>query len=234
MADLLYLRIISRLIKYVCLIGIVSHGTTVMAFTSLLGGVLATPTTYEVTISKIEFQDSSGSFVTFAEGSFLLDMASVTANQAVGTIPGTPPPPGTYTSMRITFSDTFGLTGSVPDAGAGQPAKTDTGNASNVVSGGISNIGTANTTGGAGTKQSVPVPTGAAITTALNNAEISRSGGNMQISSPVSFTITSDSSVMPNLKMDFDVINAMEFLTTGGGTAIVIPLPPDINFTIGP
>ena len=71
MAHIFCSRYISRLIKFVCLIGIVFHCTAAMSaytFTNMVtGGVLTTPTTYEVTITKVEFQKSSGSYVTFVE-----------------------------------------------------------------------------------------------------------------------------------------------------------------------
>jgi len=212
-------------------------GQNASAFTSVMTGTLATPTVYEVTITKIEFKNTSETYVTFFSGSVPLDIASANPGGAVGAIgQSSTLPSGTYTEMRITFSRTFGIVGSVADAGSGQPARTATGNPANQTQGTVSNIGVATTDGATATKQSIPIPTGASVTTILTNNNMEEVAGNQirfTVPSSFSFTISEENAVMPNLRMNFDVTNSIEFLTTGVGSAVVIPLPPDVSVTIG-
>ncbi|MBT3878016.1 MAG: hypothetical protein HOF76_03030 [Candidatus Scalindua sp.] len=245
MAHIFCSRYISRLIKFVCLIGIVFHCTAAMSaytFTNMVtGGVLTTPTTYEVTITKVEFQKSSGSYVTFVEGTYVFDLGTggTAAGEQAGICPGTPPPPGTYTSMRITISDTFSVTGSVTDAntvaGSNQPGRTNTGNASTATVGGttLTNVGVATTDGAAATKQSIPIPTGTAVTTTLTTAGITRSGGNLTVSFAVSFTIPEDADTtsIPSVQMDFDITDTLNFFPADSGIGM-IPLPPSLTFSL--
>jgi len=86
--------------------------------TSLLFGfasaVFATnPSHYGVTITKIEFYNSSiSSWQTYIQGSYTIDAASVGGNQNAGSIPpSTPLIEGTYTKIRMTFNDSFVLNG---------------------------------------------------------------------------------------------------------------------------
>lgn len=85
MANLLYLRIISRLIKYVCLIGIVSHCTMGIVFAQMFpGGVLATPTFFEVTIFKVDFQKGDGGFVPFVDGVYTFNLGTASGGTDAG------------------------------------------------------------------------------------------------------------------------------------------------------
>lgn len=201
-------------------------------------GVDATPTVYEVTMTKVEFKNSAGSYVVLAEGNATFDIAAATAGAAVGSFAsGQALPAGTYTHIRFTLSRTFGLTGSIADAGSGQPCRTGTANgiAGTLNGGAITGVGDGTTDGAAGTKQSVPIPTGAAVTTALTTMGITEVGGvggsaiQMEVAAP--FTLPANATVMPSLRIDFDVANAMEFLTTGAGTCAAMPQPPVITFT---
>ena len=207
------------------------------AFTSVMGGTLATPTVYEITITKVEFKNSNNVYVTFFSGSVPFDIASANPGGAVGAIgQSSTLPSGTYTEMRITFSRTFGIVGSVADAGNGQPARTDTGNPANQTQGAVTNIGVAKPGAGTATKQSIPIPSGASVTTILTNNNMEEVAGNQirfTVPSSFSFTISEENAVMPDLKMNFDVTNSIEFLGTAPGAAVVIPLPPDVSVTIG-
>lgn len=201
------------------------------------GGVAATPTVYEVTMTKVEFKNSAGSYVILAEGNATFDIAAATAGAAVGAFAsGQTLPPGSYTHIRFTLSRTFGLTGSIADANGGQPCRTNSANSSaGILPGSITGVGDGTTDGAAGTKQSVPIPTGAAVTTALTTMGITEVGGvggsaiQMEVAAP--FTLPANATVMPSLRIDFDVANAMEFLTTGAGTCAAMPQPPVITFT---
>jgi len=203
---------------------------------ALIGGVMATPTTYVVTVTKIEFQKTDGSFVTFASGSSAFDIASVAAGQAAGTLAqGQSLEAGSYTGIRITFSRTFGMTGAVADAGGGQPARTQTGNAATQTAPpDFTSIGISTTDGAAGTLQQIPVPFGTAVTAALTAEGIEEVGlTELRTTYAHVFTVTPDQTVPPPVRVDFDVTGGIEFLTTGVGTAIVIPTPPSVNVTVG-
>jgi hypothetical protein len=203
---------------------------------ALIGGVLANPSTYVVTVTKIEFQKTDGTFVTFASGASQFDIASVGAGQAVGTLAlGQSLPAGSYTGIRITFSRTFGMTGAVADANGGQPARTNTGNAATQTAPpDFTSIGVATTDGAAGTLQQIPVPFGTAVTTALTAEGIEEVGTTeLRMTVASAFTVLPEQTVPPAVRVDFDVTGGIEFLTTGVGTAIVIPTPPSVNVTVG-
>ena len=101
------------------------------------------------------------------------------------------------------------------------------------VAGGLSGLGVA--TAGA-TKQSVPIPTGAAVTAVLDAAGITRSGGRLTVSFPVSFTIPegADTTSLPNVQMDFNITDTLDFIVIDGPAIGVVPLPPELTFSIGP
>lgn len=198
------------------------------------GGVDATPTVFEVTLTKIEFQNTGGTWATFAEGSYTFDIASGSANSAIGTIGvGETLPAGSYSNIRFTVARDFGLTASHTFAST-QRCITETGNPSNGTVPGttITNagLGTIHPTNAPG-KQSVPLPTGALVTTALTGAGIVEVGGALQQTIAASFTIPANAAIMPSFTIAFDVANAVEFLETGPGTCQVMPQPPAITFS---
>lgn len=176
---------------FVTMLAAASGCAAATAHAANFGGVDATPTAYEVTLTKVEFIDSVGTAVTFAEGSYTFDIASASAVGSFAS--GSTLPPGSYVSIRYTLSRTFGLSGASADAGAGQPCRTDSGN------------------GSAGTLL----------------------GGALQMTRPAAFTIPEGATVMPGIRIDFDVLNGMEVLTTGAGTCAVMPQPPVVTFTLG-
>ncbi|MBU0651142.1 hypothetical protein KKC59_04450 [bacterium] len=208
----------------------------VSAFTNVMGGVLGTPSVYEITLTKIEFQNIDGDYVVFFSGSTPFDIASTNPGQQLGSIgQGTMLPAGIYTGMRMSFSKTFGITAAVADAGSGQPARTQTGNPATQIISRVSNVGVATTDGAPGTKQAVPVPVGPqviTILTALNMEEVGGTAICFTFPSAFSFTIPERDPFMPQLEIYFDVTNAVEFRTTGPGTAVVIPLPPELTITV--
>lgn len=203
------------------------------------GGVDVTPTNYVVTLKKVEFIRSDNSAFVFAEGNFSFDIASATAGESIGAFAaGNILPPGTYTGMRITVGRSFGLTASTVNAGAGQPCRTATGNASTatLVGGTITGVGVGTTDGAAATQQNVPIPTGAAVTTALtglNMSEVAGAGSDVTLTANANIVIPEDDAVIPSIGVDFNVTNAAELLTTGGGTCTAFPQPPGITITIG-
>jgi len=224
-----------KLIISLCFALLILSCHTKISLANHFGGVHTTPTNYVVNISRIEFRNSQGTFITFAQGAFPFDLAQVNPNQISGAInAGGSLPPETYDRIRFTFSRSFGVTGSLADAGGDQPARTNTGNASTgtLDGGNLTAVGVASTDGGAATQQSVPIPTGDDVTDALTAAGMVESGANLQVTHVVNFTITQANSVLPTIRMDYDVTNTLEFLTTGPGTAAVAPIPPSVTLTI--
>lgn len=203
------------------------------------GGVDVTPSVYEVSLKKIEFLNSGGGWVTFAEGGFDFDIASESAGQAVGTFAqGSVLPPGTYSAMRVTVDREFTLRAATADAGFGQPCHTETGNPANgTLNGGtITNVGVGAANGTPAGDQDVPVPVGADVTVALTSASIVEAGGpggDLMMTVNQTFTIPADEAITPSMQIDFDVTNAAELLTTGVGTCAAFPQPPGIDIAVG-
>jgi hypothetical protein len=203
------------------------------------GGVDVTPTVYEVTLKKIEFvrTDGSGAY-TYAEGNFTFDIASGSAGSAVGSFAvGNKLEPGDYNGIRITVGRTFGLEAFTLDAGSGQPCRTDSAKGATGTltgTGPITGVGDGTTDIATATTQSVPIPTGADITSALLAAGISElAGGDIMFTAAASMIIPSSASVAPAIAIDFDVTDAAELLTTAFGTCAAFPQPPTITVTVG-
>ena len=203
------------------------------------GGVDTTPESYVVSIHKVEFLNSDGEYITFVEGVYSFDIASVGAGQNVGKIgQGKLLPPGDYIAQRVTISRSFGLRGSVEDAGASLPARTAAGNLANVTLGGISMLAQASTDGHIATTQTVPVPSSPAISALLAAQGIIEVGPNeLQITRPISFSIGAVDPKMPNVRIMFDLQNAIEFFnasTPGGVVSVVLPKRPSTTITVMP
>jgi len=223
-----------------CAIASQSHSADGDAADYLTGGVKAAPSAYKVTLKKIEFRRSDNSYYTFFDGSSQFDIASASAGEAVGTFAqGASLPAGTYNQMRLTVSRIFQLTGSYADAGSGQPCRTSAGNSCSGSMGGVSSLCDGTTDGGTATEQTVYVPTGGAASTAIVAAGMEEIGdtstGDLRF--PVTMpatTVSADNTVPPSIRIDFDVADAMELLTTGVGTCELTPTPPTITVTITP
>jgi hypothetical protein len=202
------------------------------------GGDDVTPTVYEVTLKKIEFvrTDGSGAY-TYAEGNFTFDIASGSAGSAVGSFAvGNKLEPGDYNGIQITVGRTFGLKAFTSDAGSFQPCRTDSANGATgtLLAGAITGVGVGTTDGATATTQSVPIPTGTAVTTALDALDISElAGGDIMFTAAASMIIPSNASVAPAIAIDFDVTDAAELLTTAFGTCAAFPQPPTITVTVG-
>jgi len=206
------------------------------------GGVAATPTSYKVTVTKIEF--FSGTWVTYFSGTCELDIASVAAGGSAGSCgAGATLPSGTYTQMRLTVNRAFGVTGAVADSDAAaavdQRCRTNTGNGTTTAAGGgvtYSNVslGTAND-GAAATEQTINIPTasdGNVATTidAISGMTIDSSGLTMTMN--ITFIVPEGEAVAPSgFGINFQVENKMEFMPTGAGACIAICLPPFITVT---
>jgi len=198
---------------------------------AVAGGTDTTPTVYEVTVTKVEFQRADGTFFDLNTGNILLDIASSLAGQSVGAVAeGVILPAGAYTGMRLTFSRTFGITALIADAGMGTRGFTTTGNGT-TTAGAITNIGVATAGAGAATKQSVDVPDGGDADTAIANAGLTEVGTTeLQMTTPFAFVIE-EGDVMPAIQIDFDVTDAVEFAEPAMGTVIVLPGAPTVTVT---
>ena len=206
------------------------------------GGVAATPTSYKVTVTKIEF--FNGGWKTFFSGSCVIDIASVAAGGSAGSCgAGATLPSGTYTQMRLTVNRTFGVIGEIADSDAAaavdQRCRTNTGNGTTTAAGGgvtYSSVssGTANDAGAA-TEQTISIPTasdGSIATTvnAISGMTIDSTGLTMTMN--IAFIVPEGESVAPSgFGIDFQVENKMEFMPTGAGVCIAICLPPFITVT---
>jgi len=203
------------------------------------GGVATTPSVYKVTITKIEF--FNGTWKTFFSGTCTIDIASVAAGGSAGGCgAGNTLAPDTYTQMRLTINRTFGLKGSVTDAGAGaQPCRTSTGAASTTLTtgGGVtfSGLNSGAIDGAAATEQTLGIPTddtnGSIATTinAIPGMAIDSSSLTMTLS--LTFTVPEGEATAPiGFGMNFQVENKLEFLTTVGACTVA-NMPPIITIT---
>ncbi len=201
------------------------------------GGSASTPSVYEVTINKIEFKKSDGSYYTYLSTPATIDIgaASVQPGGTGGFASGQAPPPGTYTAMRVTIARTFGMTGSATNVGPAPATtcRTTTGAGTGPLTAGLVTytVSNATNTSGQATKQSVLIPTSSdsSIENGMNNAGLLLINANeVQFEVPVSLTISETDTYLP-FEIDFDVSNRMEFLNTG--SCYVIPLPPTVTVT---
>ncbi len=200
-----------------------------VVFAGPLIGTETTPTTYDITVTKIEFQNDQGSWVTFAQGNFTFDIASVGQYQTIGPIAeGTILPSDTYVAIRVTFLNSFGLTGSAINV---VRLRTNTGNPANQVfaPAGLTGVGLATQDAAPATKQTIPIPTDGAMPALLAAKNITIVGGSLQFDQAVNFTVKVG---MPIIQIDFDVTNSMEFRFVPAMTYLVIPLAPSITVTI--
>lgn len=199
--------------------GGLAPGLATPAFAQAL--VSDTPTSYGVTLRRVEFQNSAGVWVPFFEGSTLIDVAAVNAGAQAGSVgTGNSLPPGTYTALRVTVERSFALTGTTPNAGAAgplgpQPCSTGGPNGTN--------------TGVAGTNpvsQTVPIPDNAFPPEGWEEV----TDQTMRAGDAVSFTVPEGGAFEPSFSIGFSVTDAISFITTGAGTCQVFP--GDVEVTV--
>jgi len=235
----------TRLNTLFCLFALLLPLTTFADHTQFgnpIDGVFATPTSYIVTMRKMEFSKDGGqTWYTFAEGGGDFDIASVAPGQSVGAFgSGQVLPAGTYTKMRATISRFFKITASTTDAGNGQPARTDTTNPNNatLVNGNgdtFTSLGVALTDGGTATLQTVPVPIEAEFPEEEGMSVELIGTTDLRFTEDLDpFTIPVGKTTPPTMRLDFDVSSAVAFKTTGVGTAVMMVLGPHVTMTIIP
>lgn len=191
------------------------------------GGQVATPSVYKVTFSKIEFGDTSGNYVTMAEGTVVMDIASVNPFEAVGKIgEGKPLPPATYNRMRFTVSKVFSVTASTTGT---VTACTTTGNPSSTMPGYETMGDVANATEGStsATEQSIDVPVDPDH---MPSGETLVGNNIVGIKTIPTFTVPEEGKVVIPFKMNFDVTDSVEFVKISG-TVYVFNHPPIVTFT---
>lgn len=199
---------------------------------ALIGGTTATPSTYVITITLIEFRNSEGTWVTFASGSFAFNIANASVNQTLGQISkGATLPSGIYDRIRVSIDDSITIAGSAINAA--QRLRTQTGNPANQNIGAppVNSLGVAIVDAAPATDQVVPIPTGGVVDAALAAAGLTSAGGSLVYETALDFTVLPNSTQMPNITVSFDVTNIIEFRSTGIGVGVVTILPPGI--TIG-
>lgn len=200
--------------------------------TFVTGGTLVTPSEYKVNVTKIEFQKTDDQWVTFFSGSATYDLASVSTNTAAGTCGGGGSlAPGTYKAMRVTFSKSFTITAATADAGSEQPCHTESGNSTTSVEG-LTSVAQGTADGDDATSQTVLIPEGSAVDSALPRDVSDPDDGTLQLTTSVSFTVDPSEAIPPSTEVSFDVTNAVELSTTAVGSCVVIVHPPTVRVEI--
>lgn len=214
---------------FLCAVTIITPGLSA----GIMGGTDLTPMTYDIQITKIEFQNDDSDWLIFYSGGTTFDIGSVSPNATIGQVaPGTSLPIDTYVAIRITFDDSFGLTG--VGTHGGQRMITETGNpADQAFAGpGLTNIGRATKHPvNPPTKQFIPLPQGGVVPGLLAGAGMTDLGAQLQLTRAVNFTII-DTNILPTIRIKFNISNAMEIRYNAPNQYLVIPLPPSIDITV--
>ncbi|HIC41204.1 MAG TPA: DUF4382 domain-containing protein [Piscirickettsiaceae bacterium] len=214
---------------------IAATSTSVFAGAIGTGGVLATPTVYDITIKKIEFKTSTGTFVTFSDtaGTMSLGSDALAANTSAGTLAaGKNLPAGTYTHLRTTLSRDFDI--AVTGTSNSQICRTDSSIATGTY---IDNAYTGNvempkgTKGGTATTQTMTVIP-SELETSMNNTDVMNiSATELQILFPFSFTKTAKEG-LGKMNIEFDVGSSINVYYTAGGDCTIMVMPPQIFLTL--
>ena len=227
-----------------------------------MNGVAVTPDVYKVTLEKIEFKQTSGSYTTFWSGSEAMDIASVDAGSSVASVAtGLTIPDGSYTHLRIQVGNTFTIKGSTTDATTGggtDPCRTATGYTTNAIDTGTVYMTQSSGDGGTAVNQSVDVPVDdAGAGTTVYDAMVAASMGmlssngstatswdsndslgslTMEVALASTLTIDSISGTYPTMSIDFKTTDGIEFADSngnaGGGNCIVLMMPPVMTVTV--
>jgi hypothetical protein len=222
-----------RRLFIILLIMIFTGGPTARVWAGIMGGTDLTPTSYDIHITQIEFQNDDGDWIVFYAGARTFDIASTTPGSDIDQLAaGTTLPVDTYSAIRVTFDDSFGLTG-VGNHG-GERMITQTGNpADQTFAGpGLTGIGRATKHPvNPPTKQAIPLPQGGTMPALLAGAGITDLGGQLQLTRSVDFTII-DSNTLPTIQIKVNITNSMEIRYNAPNQYLVIPLPPSIDIII--
>ena len=201
---ILYIRHICKKPIVIGVLIFISICQSSIVHAGVMVGTDTTPTAYEITVTKIEFQNDAGGWVTFAQGSFTFDIASVGPSTNIGPVAeGNKLPPDTYVAVRVTFLNSFGLTGVAIDT---LRLRTNTGNPSTgvFIPAGLTNVGIATQDAAPASKQVMPIPTDGAMVALLAANNITAVGGNLEFQQAVNFTV---GSTMPSIQIDFNIQN---------------------------
>lgn len=212
-------------------IGLILAAMSASLVAEVTYAAFGTPTQYTVNLQRVEFRKVGGNYQTYRSGSADIDIASVASGEPCASLgPSSTLPPGAYDQFRFTVSTTFVVTGSVSNAGDGQPCRTVTGGAAILDPFGDGSVSVAyagSADGGAAEPETVTVPTGSAV---ILPAELARVGNTIQGTFPVSFNVEGK---IPQPNIQFNVANGVGFVTTGLGTCVVFPAAPSITASIG-
>ncbi len=210
--------------------------------------VKTTPTTYQLTMKKLELcTDSACTGTTLlAEKDQVFDIASVSANQAVGSyVDAVALPIGTtYTHLRATVDRSFtllgGLTTGVPNSTACLTDGTGTGTAAAVNAYASTTDANASGRGSAASAMTLVVPNADDatngpyddLTATFASAGISLVDANtmrVTIALSSSFTVTA---TPPTITTNFDVANTLDLVGTAGNACNVFFEPPNVTVSI--
>ncbi len=210
--------------------------------------VLTTPTTYQLTMKKVELcTDSACTGTTLlAEKDQVFNIASVAASQAVGTyVDAVALPIGTtYTHLRATVDRLFtlsgGLTVGVPVSTACLTDGTGTGTAAAINAFGSTTDADASGRGSAASSMTLVVPnaddatngpypdlTGDYASAGISLVDATTMRVTIALSS--SFTVTA---TPPTITTNFDVANTLDLVGTGADSCNIFFEPPNVTISI--
>jgi hypothetical protein len=207
--------------------------------TSFVGN--GTPTVYNVTLQNVSFHKAgtpSNSFISYASGSGLFDIAAANPGSPIGTLQSTSQlGGGFYDQMRFQVSTRMVVKGAyVGLLSNGLPCRTVANGT--VISnpagdGSISQAALGSTDGGTPEEETIVVPSGYGITLPSGYVLVGTSLAglaalNIQGTVPVSMTVAGS---VPTVTTTFNVTNSLMFLAYGPSNCLVIPGPPVITVT---
>lgn len=200
-------------------------------FTFVPGADRVTPSQYSVTINQIHLRDSNNNWATISNSPISFDLAAINPNSDAGTIgAGVTIPAGAYNQMQIRFSSRFNVTAATANAGSNQPCETSSSlsNTTSLNGGSISNVSLGSATANGASSQVINIPTGV-------NHVFSNSGTNeLMLTVNTSPILIEENGELPDdIRLSFDVTNAVELSTTGAGSCVIIVHPPAIGLSTG-
>jgi hypothetical protein len=227
--------------KLITLIAISTLAAPATIFAATTGN--ATPTQYLVTVSNIQFHrvgDPSTTYITYASGTSTFDIAGTSPGGFVGKVQKTGNLlPGTYDKIRFTVSKSMKIKGASNGVlvGNGKTCRTISADSSVSNPFGDGSVNTAYlgaTNSGSAELSNVAVPTGTSVTLPTGFTD---QGSTMLGTISVNFTIPEAPAgtpiLPPDITINFDVTNAIDFEAINATQCVVFPGPPSINVAVG-
>jgi len=193
-----------------------------------MGGAAATPTVYKVTMKKVEFKRTDGTYYEFWSGSSVMDIASVSDGEDAGSVgDGDEMAPGSYTHLRVEFDNSFTIKGEESTTNC----QTGTGFTTNAFDTGTVLMTESATGTGSAAEQTIDIPLDDGDTLVYSgmtgeSMELLDTSGNIltswtssdnpgsvrtEMALPKTLEVTADSQESPSMGMDFQVDSKLEF-----------------------